>query len=366
MPAVAESDPTMDFVRRLSDESQWVIVRNAPIMMPHVRYVPRPDGTDQRIEVTESDLPALAEKIRRLWEDYGVPMRITPGHIDPKKPEVEQPPIYGFGVRPHLGRFGPKGLPAVLADLCFKPECYDDAKTYPYRSAELYPDTMEIHGIALLRRDPFLNLGMVGYEADHAAPDRHQRPQEPAPMPAVLNANGVSEIVTYCQVHNCSWEAGKAAVCRRKGVDPARVVDMPAAPDTRFRQGPVHYGWELPHATFGDDGVEAARTRQALSMSLKCPHYSLEMVLAICRRGLWDRPADIGETRQILELQNRDPLRRTFEEALAELRGFSVDGFDPRRPEAPGAAVPMPPAADLVRAPTEPWLTQTNIRLSRT
>jgi hypothetical protein len=166
-------------------------------------------------------------------------------------------------------------------------------------------------------------------------------------QPAPMTAQAATAAVLYASEHNCPWSE---AVEKTAG-DPVAYESL----DDRSR--PViqtRNPWTMtPKVYGGDDGGRSARYSQALSKALLCPHYKFEWVLAACLRGIWDRPADIGETRQILALQDADPARRTWDEALAELRGF-----DPDHPND-GPAVPMPAAAVAGRAPTEPWLVGT-------
>lgn len=159
------SDPTLDFLARLDDPTQWVVVKNVPVFRPHKRTVKQADGTDQTVEVTEADMPRIAAKYQRLEKEFGVIPRMTLGHtlLDPQTPERKQPPIVGYGRNLRVGTFGPAKAVAVLADCYYRRDCWEEAKEYPYRSAEYYSNSKEITGIALLKRDPQLDMGMVTY-----------------------------------------------------------------------------------------------------------------------------------------------------------------------------------------------------------
>lgn len=162
---VSMPDPTMTFLDSLKDTSRWKVVRGVPIFRPHKRKVKIPDGTEQVIEVTEADLPRIVLNMRQTKAESGVVPRITPGHTvkDQKAPETQQPEPWGWMPDYYVGTFGPRRLPAILADFFFRPECYEEAKAYPYRSVEFYPASKEITGVALLKRDPQLDLGIVQY-----------------------------------------------------------------------------------------------------------------------------------------------------------------------------------------------------------
>lgn len=165
------SDPTMEFLSRLNEPGRWVINRAVPIFRPHRRVTKDKDGKEIVIEVTEADLPEIAANMLALEQDEGVVIRVTPGHVrtvhadGTAVKETENPPLFGFNLNPRVGTFGPKNTPAVLVDEYLFPDRADERKNYPYRSAEYFHGPKVIRGVALLKRDPFLDLGMVTYDA---------------------------------------------------------------------------------------------------------------------------------------------------------------------------------------------------------
>lgn len=164
-----DGDPTMAFLRSFDDPTKWVIKRNVPIFKPHRRVVKQADGSEVEVVVTADDLPQIAENMRRLEYDHGVAARLTAGHIT-GQPEHQQPVLFGFtrlGTA-RAGTFGPKNEPAVLTDEYLFPAKAAEREAYPYRSPEYYPGQKVIRGVALLKRDPFLDLGVV-----YSAPDGH-------------------------------------------------------------------------------------------------------------------------------------------------------------------------------------------------
>lgn len=152
------TDSTMELLERLKDPSQWVIREAVPIFKAHKRR--KPDGS-VAYEVKPEDLPVIAANSAALEAKSGVLGRITPGHVLPENTEPEQPKLYGVMRNYRYGTFGPSNEPAVLVDQYFFPATAKDAKGYPYRSAEYYPGKQEIRGLALLTRDPYLDLGMT-------------------------------------------------------------------------------------------------------------------------------------------------------------------------------------------------------------
>jgi hypothetical protein len=115
---------------------------------------------------TEGDLYAIAEKQRQNKERFGVLPVICFGHRqrDPQYPETAQPEVIGYGDNARVGKFGPAGETALLMDLYIRRDMAEEAKRYPFRSSEYYPAAKEITGIALLRRDPKLDLGILAFQ----------------------------------------------------------------------------------------------------------------------------------------------------------------------------------------------------------
>lgn len=157
-----ETDPTMRLVEKLADESLWHIERGVPIFRAHKRYAR--DGKFL-YEVTKDELPEISANTSRLSES-GVFIRFTIGHTIPGAPQEVQPKVVGYGINPRSGTFGPTRIPAILCDQYITNEFWEEAKTYPYRSVEFYRKRGTITGVALLREDPELDLGMIVYERD--------------------------------------------------------------------------------------------------------------------------------------------------------------------------------------------------------
>lgn len=154
-------DATREFAEKLADPQRWVRKPSIPIFKAHERTDP---ATGQLIKVDLPKLYRIAANMQRLEREGGVPIRCTLGHTEPEKPEPEQPPIAGYYKNARVQPFGPKGEPAVVVDEWLDPQYAPVRKNYPYRSAEYYDDAEQITGVALLTRDPYLDLGVVAYE----------------------------------------------------------------------------------------------------------------------------------------------------------------------------------------------------------
>jgi hypothetical protein len=155
------ADATMTAFAALLDESKWKVVRDVPIFKTFPKTKVIKGDKLVELEVTEADLYEIALNAEKRFSETGTVGRLTPGHIKPFEDETKQPPIYGHPMNFKVGGWGPKNELAVLCDFYVKPENWEDFTTYPYRSPEYHEDRKEITGVALLKRDPKLDLGML-------------------------------------------------------------------------------------------------------------------------------------------------------------------------------------------------------------
>ena len=100
-----------------------------------------------------------------------------PAHTkDDVETEEDQPPIRGFYRNFRVGKYGPSGKTALLADCLVqkvvttakgqKVDGREYAKSFPRRSVELWPNSMTIDWVAHLRRSPMRDLGLATYSRD--------------------------------------------------------------------------------------------------------------------------------------------------------------------------------------------------------
>ena len=160
-PMAAGPDATREFAAKLENPARWVIKQGVPIFKSHERTDP---ATGQLIKVDLPKLYRIAANMQRLERQGGVPIRMTLGHTEPGKPEIQQPPVAGYYKNARVQPFGPNGEPAIVVDEWLDPQYQGARKNYPYRSSEYYDDAEQITGVALLTRDPYLDLGVVAYE----------------------------------------------------------------------------------------------------------------------------------------------------------------------------------------------------------
>lgn len=170
--AQRDDDPTLELLDRLDDESQWKVLRNVPVFRAHRRKVKGADGSDREVVVTDDTLRQIARRAERRMKTSGEVPVVTLGHRlqGAAEPEENQPPVVGYVKAMRVGKFGPGKVVGLLADLYIRPEDWERARKYPFRSAEYYPNTGECTGVAMLRRDPMLDLGMLAYDNSGRGP----------------------------------------------------------------------------------------------------------------------------------------------------------------------------------------------------
>lgn len=207
---------------KFTDPSQWDHTDfDVPIFMAHELWeVPHPWEAGKTIKIailpgqekpsegtmlyaiTEKDLKATADKINAAIESTGNAVKVFIGHSDPSKPQKDNPDVVGYGVGAKMGTFGPKAIPAVLAQrLCYVKGQYEEAKKYPERSPEFKPLTGQLTGLALLKTDPKLPMGMMTYQAadtvfyaaEFLKGKKDDKPTETAPEPIEHNAEQADE-----------------------------------------------------------------------------------------------------------------------------------------------------------------------------
>jgi hypothetical protein len=160
---MAAADPTLETLERLEDPNLYTRLANVPIFAPHQRKLR--DGTI--LTVDERRLRLIADVARQRQDGPGSLVRLTLGHVllARETPEPRQPRPVGFARITSVGPFGPGHQPALLSDWFIRCQDYAEAATYPFRSAEFLADSNTITGVALLRRDPELDLGLLTYDS---------------------------------------------------------------------------------------------------------------------------------------------------------------------------------------------------------
>lgn len=236
MPA----SPVNTFPTDLDDATKWHVVRGVPVFKPHTRVLPEfkdPTGKvwpEVKIAVTERDLPYIADATNKAGPQ---PMRC--GHVvqDPTYPEKNQPRVEGWEKNHGVGRFSQDGgktwEPCVTADLYYRVESFDEVgpAEYPFRSVDYDFQTKRLTGLALLRRRPFLDLGVIPYAARPAA-SIVQYAFEGAPMPTPADDDKWTpeEEAQYSRIARYMAKKHPRLAAYMDGSAPSPTNQPPAAP----------------------------------------------------------------------------------------------------------------------------------------
>lgn len=176
------NDPVLETLAKFNDLSQWEDVKyNVPIFVEHELWEvphpftkgettkvailpgqPKPSVGKMLYAINTEDLTKVAQRINKRLNESGNAVKLFIGHTSNQLPQTHQPPLVGYGVGASVGPSGPKGRLAVLLQrvLHTKGSAHRD---YPERSPEFDPLRGEITGLALLKTDPKLPMGLVTY-----------------------------------------------------------------------------------------------------------------------------------------------------------------------------------------------------------
>jgi hypothetical protein len=154
------TDPTAKIQRLFDDKSAWDEICDVPIFVAH--EVTHKDGS--KVTVDEGRLEKIRDNINLRWEEHGVPIVFTEGHRVPTfpYPEKDQPDILAYGKDAYIA--DRMGEPALWVKQYVPKGMLPTVRKYPFRSSEFRTEADEITGVALLKRDPKLDMGVVLYQ----------------------------------------------------------------------------------------------------------------------------------------------------------------------------------------------------------
>src|SRR5215831_3577946 len=162
---MAYPDPTLESLEAFGDPSRWDrVTENVPIFVPHERKTK--DGKEIRVD--RARLERIAARINAREKASGVAVKFTDGHTRlplAQYTQDQQPEILGWGRNARVGTWGPQEIPAILVTCYVRKGKAPKVDELPFRSPEFYEGADEITGVALLRTDPFLDMGMVTHYA---------------------------------------------------------------------------------------------------------------------------------------------------------------------------------------------------------
>ena len=166
------SDPTLETLAGILGPD-YVLVPNVPVFDEHKEY----DENGKLVrEFGRPQLEEIGEQCNLREEATGDLSPIGPGHTvrgevasdGSTRPTAEsnQPPVWGYARNWKVQPFGPAGRLALCPDFYIRRDKLEEFKTYPRRSVELWHKAGFIDWIALLRRTPMRDLGLISHVPD--------------------------------------------------------------------------------------------------------------------------------------------------------------------------------------------------------
>lgn len=295
----------MAFLASLDDESKWVKQENVPICRPLVRVVAKrqPDGSilEKTVEITAADLPTIAEEINRMERETGTLPLATIGHRsqEPNFPEHLQPPAPGVFRGAKVGTFGPGNMPCVLSTQYIRREKWaagfglngdEGAKDFPHRSMDIYPEQAgmlrkwTITGVALLKKDPFLQMGILSFELDPRMADEPKNDEPNGEPPAAPTAAPAAQPLTMAMLEAHPIWQFMCKMAMSSGVNPAApaapAAGAPPAPPAAMNQPTIPVQFQVEF-----DAMKAALKLQGDALAKQ---ESEALVFQLCTAGVKD------------------------------------------------------------------------------
>lgn len=163
-PDVTPPDPTANSLKKILEGGDHETLNGVPIFDAHDEY---DDKGKLLRKFGRPELERIAAATNAREAKTGDLALIGPGHTIDGAPETSQPPPWGYARNFRTGTFGPQNKLGLLADLIVRKDRKAEALTYPRRSIELWTRDHIVDWIALLRRTPERDLGLLAYSREH-------------------------------------------------------------------------------------------------------------------------------------------------------------------------------------------------------
>lgn len=175
---------TLDAIRNGLRTGEYVEIPNVPLFDAHDEYDTRRYIRDPKTQQAVANpkfgslvrrfdagrLQAIVQRNQQRERSSGDLPPIGPGHTipDPHVPETMQPPVWGYAGNLRVGNFGPDGSKVgILGSIYARAEHAEKVRRdFPRRSIELIPGDEFIDWVALLRRSPQRDLGLLAYSRE--------------------------------------------------------------------------------------------------------------------------------------------------------------------------------------------------------
>jgi hypothetical protein len=393
-------NPTEAIAERLKDPSKWFVLRNVPIFDEHDEEVdsdepeidpvtgkplidPATKKPRMKKRVERFDVPTLERHAAHCNEFVasGKPPGLTDGHTKDDAPEGSQPETWGFGQNFRVGWNQRLNRNVIYQDEYYFPERAEDVRSRPYRSVERWKGGQYFAPIALLRREPRRNLGIVTYHhrgADtvvrysmetYAMPETAMPPEAgaaPPPTAAPQVDPSDTDKQVFAKLYKYFTDPANKAECEKYGISMAGGVpgatETPGGKPKSPEAAPEQFGMGMPSGSnvappggtqYGKAGGEAAwdanqddpdaRAAMAAAASGRPnphPHAMPTHDLVRYQAELAQRDAKIAQQGERLAALEKSERVERYSAALADLERVRV--FD--RPKVLGRVQDYTPA----------------------
>lgn len=164
-------DAATKSLNHITKSGEFSVIKDVPVFDEHDEF--DADGKLIR-KFDRKALQKIVDECNRRAESSGDLSPFGPGHTIAGAKEHEQPPTYGYAKNYRVGTFGPEKKLGILVDWYVKktvttPDGKEadgiaEVKSYPRRSIELWLKDGFIDHIALLRRTPQRDLGLLAFD----------------------------------------------------------------------------------------------------------------------------------------------------------------------------------------------------------
>lgn len=166
-------DSATKSLKHIMEGGDYVKLPNVVVFDEHDEF----DGEKKPVrKFDRAALEKIAKKCNERAKKTGDLSPFGPGHTITDAPEHLQPVTYGYAANYRVGSYGPENKLGLLVDFYVKKQVtrpdgkkadgLDEVKSYPRRSVELWLKDGFIDHIALLRRTPQRDLGLLEYAKD--------------------------------------------------------------------------------------------------------------------------------------------------------------------------------------------------------
>lgn len=168
------ADRATESLKHILESGEYAKIDGVPIFDEHSEFDKK--GNLLR-KFSRTELQHIADACNNRERTTGDLSPLGPGHTrDDVASEEDQPAVFGYARNYRVGTFGPEKKLGLLCDWHVQKRIrtksgqtvdgVEYAKSFPRRSVELWPDSMTIDWIALLRRSPMRDLGLLAYSRD--------------------------------------------------------------------------------------------------------------------------------------------------------------------------------------------------------